>query len=379
MRKLFTVAAVCFAAMGLGGCSLLKVSVSTGEPFTESENDLRMATRGFWRTFSTEVIRAADSIAACTADPDIRMRAVRWKLDATRAATSAALKATPELAAVETWVLCADQLKALEAMPDADLFGPLTPVARSAARRLERTCRGQLEQAMDAGRFALMAEFVERHGTAEVPDRKAAGPDASSEWMDFTKERGVPCKRSVGSVPEVIAYAGDRMEGYADQASRDLSYGKELLEYRLGRDSTYARLARRLDGMERDFDRMVAVAEGLPGVSAAMLDSLSMQARDIMQLMAFMVDDTFEGIDFQRREMQDYISGERESIMDGMRQMADESLRTVLSELPALVGKVAGWIILLVIVVLGAPFLAGFLLGRMYGRRSERKRNMYGY
>lgn len=131
--------------------------------------------------------------------------------------------------------------------------------------------------------------------------------------------------------------------------------------------------------MERDFDRMVAVPEGLPEVSAAMLDSLSMQARDIMQLMALMVDDTFEDIDFQRREMQDYISGERESIMDGMRQMADESLRTVLSELPALVGKVAGWIILLVIVVLGAPFLAGFLLGRMYGRRSERKRNMYGY
>lgn len=105
MKRIYTLFIISSITIGFTGCSLLKVSVSTGEPLTEKENDIRMTTRGFYHTFQSQVILAADSIIKGTDDPTAKIHAVRWKLEATRAITSAALKSVPELSAVETWVL----------------------------------------------------------------------------------------------------------------------------------------------------------------------------------------------------------------------------------------------------------------------------------
>lgn len=377
MRKLCRLAVACIIAVGFTGCSLLKVSVSTGEPLTEHENDIRMATRGFYHTFRSQVIGAADSIIRGTDDPGVKMHAVRWKLDATRTATSAALKTIPELAALETWVLCRNMEKTLEALPDSALFGERTYIARNTAGRLGGIYRKRMAEVMNKERFALMDEFVEQHSKAATSDALSCLPDPSSEWREYLKEKGMACKRSVGSVPEVIADAGDRMEKYADQASKDLSFSREFLEYRFEHDSVYSKLNYRLNTMEHDFNRMVSVIECFPEMSDCMLDSLSMQAQEIMELMNLMVDKTSSNFDYQRKEMQRYISEERKSIMEGMRVMADDSLRTVLDALPGLVGKIAVWIILCVTVVFGVPFMAGFWLGRLHEkhRTDKRERN----
>lgn len=150
-------------------------------------------------------------------------------------------------------------------------------------------------------------------------------------------------------------------ERYADQVSKNLSYGKEIWEYRLEKDSIYGKLNYRLDEMEHNFDRMVSVMERLPEISDCMLNSLGQQEQEIMELMTLIVDETFNNVDYQRKEMQQYISEERKSILEEMRGMADGSLRTLLEALPEVVGRMAGWVILLVVVVFEVPFMAGFL------------------
>ena len=209
---------------------------------------------------------------------------------------------------------------------------------------------------------------------AFTPDTPSYLPNPSSEWMEFLKEKGKDYKRSVGSVSEVIADAGDRVERYADQVSKDLSYGKEIWEYRLEKDSIYGKLNYRLDEMGHNFDQMVSVMEHLPEISDCMLDSLGQQAQEIMELMTLIVDETFNNVDYQRKEMQQYISEERKSILEEMQGMADDSLRTLVDALPGLVGQITGWIILLVVVVFGVPFMAGFWLGKLHERQHIRKR-----
>lgn len=109
-----------------------------------------------------------------------------------------------------------------------------------------------------------------------------------------------------------------------------------------------------------------------------MLDSLGQQVQKIMELMTLIVDETFNNVDYQRKEMQQYISEERKSILEEMRGMANDSLRTLMDALPGLVGQITGWIILLVVVVFGVPFMAGFGLGKLHERQHIRKREKKG-
>ena len=75
----------------LAGCSLLKVSVSTGDPLPKEQMDVRTMTRGFYYDMAGEVARAADSIVSLSPDLGVRVAAVRWKIRATQAGLSAAM------------------------------------------------------------------------------------------------------------------------------------------------------------------------------------------------------------------------------------------------------------------------------------------------
>ncbi len=228
------------------------------------------------------------------------------------------MKSVPELSAVETWVLCRNLDKTLEVLPDSVLFGNRTPILRSTVNKLEKQYRRHLAEVMDKERFALMNEFVKLHSMALTSDTPSYLSNPSSEWMELLKGKGEDYKCSVESVSEVIADAGDRLERYADQVSKGLSFGREIWEYRLEEDSIYGKLICRLDEMEHNFDRIISVMEHLPEISDCMLDSLGQQAQEIMKLMTLMVDETFNNVGYQRREMQQYISEERKSILEEM-------------------------------------------------------------
>ena len=56
MKKVYAYAIVCFIVICFSSCSLLKVTVSTGDPLSDYENNLRMATRGFHQILQSEII-----------------------------------------------------------------------------------------------------------------------------------------------------------------------------------------------------------------------------------------------------------------------------------------------------------------------------------
>ena len=90
----------------LVGCSLLKVTVSSGDPLPREQTAARMLTRGFYYDLSGEVARAADSIGAASADAGVRLAAVQWKIRASRAAVTAAMQGNPDVAMADMWILC---------------------------------------------------------------------------------------------------------------------------------------------------------------------------------------------------------------------------------------------------------------------------------
>ena len=71
LLKIFAAVAV---LLSFGGCSLLKVSVDTGNPpLPASEANTRMMTRGFYYDLADEIARTADSVAAASSEIPVRM------------------------------------------------------------------------------------------------------------------------------------------------------------------------------------------------------------------------------------------------------------------------------------------------------------------
>ncbi len=360
------------ALLLLTGCSLLRLSVSTGEPLSKEETRMRLLTRGFYYEASDEVAATADSIAAGTDDAAIQRRTIRWKLRTTRAALSAAMQQAPELAVLDTWMLYRNMDSLLAACPDSLLFGPDSPLARRTASRLHRKARHLASELLTPERYDLMGQFVAAQ-PLPTPDSEVQSERTMLPWVDFLQTHGIETDYPVGTIAEVMADMSDRIGGTTQQTANALDWTGDLVSLRIRQDSLRDRLAMQLDSLERNFNRLTAVAEDLPGLSREMAAELNAALAEAMTTFNAGVDNAFDDIDRQRMALQHYVSAERKALIAQAQQATDDAVANIFAALPAFVGKVVLWIILLVVVLMGLPFLLGFWAGGWRERTRRRK------
>ena len=98
-------------------------------------------------------------------------------------------------------------------------------------------------------------------------------------------------------------------------------------------------------------------------VRAAVLEELNRQATQLIWTMNASVDNAFADFDRQRGELQQYVTREREALVEQLRATGDELVRTTLDAVPGLVGKILLYVVLALAVLIGGPFALGFWLG----------------
>lgn len=361
------------AGLLLGGCSLFKFSVSTGDtPLPKDQLELRMMTRGLGSEFNAAVIRAADSILAAASDPQVRIRALRWKLGATSAAASAALQTAPEVALLDLWIFACRMDAYLAQTPDSLLFGEASAPARETGRQMLQRTQRMAREHLDRNRYELMHAFV----TAYCPDHPADKPEFGNSdrllaWTDYLRENGQEYTVAVGSVSEVMADVSDRMSAATRRFTDGIAWSKEILELQLQQDSVRDRLTARLDSLSYDFSRMVAVAEHTPEIFDYLGDSFTRQFEELIATVNDGVDNAFANIDRQRTEIEHFLARQQREVMAEARSAAEQVVRDTLDGLPALVRSILLWVILFVVVLFSIPFTLGFLLGRVRRRKQE--------
>lgn len=356
-------AAALFAALALTGCSLLKVAVATGDPLSKEQMNVRTMTRGFYYDMAGEVARAADSIVAASLDVNVRVAAVRWKIRATRAGVTAAMQGIPDVALADLWILCRRMNEGFAQAPDSLLFGLQSDIARDAALRLDRRAGRLARQVLPDDRYALMERFV----TDYVRDNPASEGDETDNttlaWLEYLRAAGVEQDYATGSIAEVLADVNDRLSGQTQQVTNSVSWSKDIFEMRLRQDSLRLQVGAQLDSLERSFNRIVVVAEHLPEISDKVLEELNRQATQLIWTMNASVDNAFADFDRQRGELQQYVTREREALVEQLRATGDELVRTTLGAVPGLVGKILLYLVLALAVLIGGPFALGFWLG----------------
>lgn len=373
-RTLRLLAALLCAAT-LTGCSLLKVSVSTGDPLPKEDVRTRTMTRGFYYDLSDDVARTADSIAAAAPDTKTKLAAIRWKLAATRAALSAAMQTIPEVALADTWILTRRMDAAFAARPDSLLFGAQSPLARDAAERLANRAEKLARSALDGDRYDLMREFVERYLRDNPPAEGIAPADTSLAWIEYLEEKGIDNSYNTGTIAEVLSDVSDKVTGQSRQLSNSIGWSKDLLELQFEQDSLRSRVGRQLDSLQRNFDRMVVVAEHLPEISDQMLGELREQATQVINTLNYSLDNAFQNLDRQRDALQHYLTTERQAVIDQLQQAAGNTVQSALDAVPELIGKAVFYIVVGLFVLLGLPFLLGFWLGGLRQRVKASRQN----
>ncbi|MEG2061445.1 MAG: hypothetical protein RRY33_06270 [Alistipes sp.] len=370
----FQAVVLLLAATTFVSCSLLKVAVSTGDPLSKEDMNARVMTRGFYYDMTAEVSRTADSIVATSTDAATRIAAVRWKIRATRAGVAAAMQSVPEVALADLWILCRRMNEGFASASDAQLFGRQSDLARDVAARLDRQAARLAKQVLRAERYALMVRFVEEYVKKSPGTADLEASNTMLAWIEFLHANGVEHDYAVGSIAEVLADVNDRVSGQTQQLSNTIGWSKDLIEIRLQQDSLRSQVGVKLDSLERNFNRMVIVAEHLPEISDQMLRDLNKQATQLVGAMNASVNGVFVNFDEQRAQLQKYVSTERQALVDQLRKSADEVVGSAIDALPAVIGEVLFYIVLALVVLLGLPFGLGFWLGGLRERVKARKK-----
>lgn len=360
-------------ALAATGCSLLKVSVSSGEPLPDETLRLRTMTRGFYYDLSSGIAAAADSVVAASPRAATQLAAIRWKIRATRAAVEAAMQSDPEVALADTWILCRRMNEAFAQLPDSLLFGAESSIAREAAARFERRVARLSEQLLPADRQRLMERFVGEYVAAHPrsDDDGAAAPNTLLAWFEFLRANGREPSYATGSISEVMADVSDRVGSQTRQLANSVGWSRQMLEIRMQQDSLRSRVEGQLDSLECNFGRLVAVAEHLPGLSEQLLEELNLQAGQLIGAIDSSMASAFDDLDRQRVEIQHYVSTEREALVGQVQQAADEAVQHALERIPAVIGRLLFYVVAALVVLLGLPFLVGFWLGGLRARRQS--------
>ena len=229
--------------------------------------------------------------------------------------------------------------------------------------------------ALAVDRYGLMERFVADYVRENPADGEMEGSNTTLAWIEFLRANGIEHAYATGSIAEVLADVNDRVSGQTQQLANSVGWSKDLIAMQLQQDSMRLEVGARLDSLERNFTRIVVVAEHLPEISDKVLEELNKQVTQLIYTMNYSLDNAFANFDRQRDELQRYVTAERQALVDQLRESADGVVQRTLDAVPGLVGKVLLYVVLALVVLIGGPFALGFWLGgvRERGRRKREK------
>lgn len=388
VQRAFVAALGAVATLSLGGCISFDLKLP-GESLPPEQLRARIETRQYAADFIERVTRAADVIAAGTEDAGMRANALRWKIGASVASRRAAYRPEPELALVDTWAFAVQMEQFLGEGAGRALFGGQQQSALDTARALAREAEALAARRLDAGALADYRKLVGDYTAAErLSDLSFERAPIAPQWREMLARR---IAKSVTVAPEALADASDRLDIYGRRIPdelrwraelallesgirpADLSHALKRFEEELAKLSALAQkqpelalerlavfqaeMTRLLDGFDRRWSETLAMLQ----VERAML------AKDL-EAMRVAMDATIER---ERKALYLAISAERAALAADATRIGKELGPLLIAKLGAVATEMLIWMILLVLILVGVPFAAGFLTGRAMGRRSQ--------
>jgi len=275
--------------------------------------------------FTQAIELTADSMRATNDDPEVRHRALQWKVVSARSIREAALLSDPLLGLADVWLFTVQARRFVESPPPPYdvLPGPHRAVAIEMMRRQEQRARQLAINVVGAERAEAFGprvlEFAAEHPIDPLTLGRTSVMAADSAVL---RHMGGGIGGTMAATYWSMRDVADRASSINDALGKELRWNIELLAHDLaalpGVDST-------LSGVRNSLDRVAALADTLPtlvsGERAVVLEALHTELATL----------TAE-IDAMRLETLDAVSGERVAVIEAIARERLALLDAVTSE-----------------------------------------------
>lgn len=372
-------ALVLAAAIGLQGCSLLSFE-SPAKPLPRRDLNARMLTREYAEQFRTTVAEAADEIAAESADSDVDLAALRWKISATTASRRAATQMAPMMGLLDVWAVSAQMREFLVSGAGSTLFGEQQSIARDAAASLEQDMISLAQALTSKEEFAIYRQFVEDYVREEpFKDIRFARTSVAARWAAQTGQQATLLS-TVGTVPEAMSDMADRMRLYGDQIPAESVWQTQLALRQAGYGDV--NMQQVLQGIDARLAAIGKLAETSPelvhdaiaDLRASLFDIADRFDQSSARLTQSLHDELVALTGTVREEriaISDTFDTQRAAIMRDAASVANDVTERSWRHVRGLARELAIYWLLAVTLVLGLPFAAGYFVGRTRAARSH--------
>lgn len=360
-------------SLALSSCSLISLK-SPERPLAPRDLNARILTRELSAQFVTSVNRCADDIAASEHDPRVLENTLRWEIGAVGESRRAATRLVPMMSLLDTWALAVQmQTFTAQGAPGGALFGSHQQAVRDVSDTYASDAQALARRLLAPHDFAAYQTFVEQY-VREHPlaDLTFARPSIVALW---SREQGADTRlvASLGTIPEAMADATDRMEIYGDTVPAQVMHETELAL----RESGYTRgdVQAEIRQLNERLARLSAVAESTPelvhGAEAQVrqslrevLERLDTSSRSAEQALHAERVALFTDLQSERAAVMAQLDVERKAVAEDAARISSRVMKDVGTQLRELAAEVLLLLIVLAVVVLGLPFAAGYLVGR---------------
>jgi hypothetical protein len=362
--------ALFLTGMALAGCSLLTIK-SPEIPLTAREQEARLLTRDYAAHFATTVTHLIDDAAHGSSDAALRSRALRLKLGAVTEITRASTGLSPIASLLDTWAFSVQFRDFLVTGAGADLLGGAQSDVRLGATLLAAEADALARKAADSDypRYrAFVLSYAERY-PLESPDLVRSS--ILSAWI--AEEHDKNPLHAAGTVAQALGDVSDRMRIYSERVPAMSLWQAELALDRAGFDDASFRTA--LQNIDTQLARISKLADTSPELAHEAIAELRGSLRESSDRLDASWMQMLRTLRTEREALAANIAAERENAVAAFdterarvsadaAQIGARAVDTSWREIHKLVREALLLTILLLLVLLGLPFGAGYLVGR---------------
>jgi hypothetical protein len=359
--------------LGMSGCSLLTLK-SPERPLSTRDLNARILTRELSAQFVAGVNRLGSDIAASENDPAVLENALRWEIAAVGESRRGATRMAPMMSLLDSWAF-AQQLRVFtaEGAPGGALFGAHQQAVRELSDAYAEDTAALARRLSTPQELARYQSFVDQY-VHEHPltDLTLTRVSVVALWSR-EQGAGTPLVDTLGTIPEALGDATERLEIYGDTVPTQMMRKTELALSESG--YAHGDLKSALRQLDERLERLTAAAESAPQlVHGAEADVRASLHEVLMQLdgSTRAAEETlhterlalFAEIQSERAALVAAVDQQRRALADDAARVSSRVVRDAGVQLRDLAAEVLLLGIVLTVILLGLPFAAGYLLGR---------------
>ena len=322
----------------------------------------------------TAAARCTQDIAATERDPVVLENSLRWQIAVVAESRRAATQTAPMMSLLDTWAL-AVQMRAFaaEGAPGGGLFGTHAGAVREVSDHFAAEAEALARSLLAAREFTEYRTFVEGYARDHpLQDLTFARASVVQVW---SRERGAETKLvdSMGTIPEALTDVADRMQIYSDTVPGQVMRQTQLALQESGYSKSDIQSA--LKRLDDQLARLNAVAESTPELVhsvvvevrqslRAVLDQLDASSRTTTAALRAERTALFADIRTEREALVTAADAQRKALAVDAARIADQAVKSAGEQVRYLAGEVLLLLIVLTLIVLGLPFVAGYMVGR---------------